>query len=70
MKLEIKEARKFIKENPSQFKYVNKNYKNFWNWEIDQADDDSLELAREWEEMFELADFKKEEIKRDYEKNN
>ena len=58
MKKEIKEAQKFIKENPSQFGYVNKNYKNFWNWEIDQADDDSLKLAREWERIYILAGYK------------
>jgi len=55
---EIKEARKFIRENPSQFEYVNKNYRNFWNWEYDQPDDDSLELARKWEDTFELSGLK------------
>lgn len=58
MKKEVKEARKFMRKNPSQFGYVNKNYKNFWNWKYDQPDDDSLELAKEWEEMQELSGYK------------
>ena len=60
MSKEIKEAKNFIRKNPSQFEYVNKNCQPFWNWDIDQADDNSIELAKEWDKMYELAGIKEE----------
>ena len=55
MKKEIKQARKFLVKNPSRNDYVNKNYSNFWNWTFDQPDDDSIEIGKEWDEMYRVA---------------
>jgi hypothetical protein len=50
-----KEAIQFLKKNPDKERYINENYRNFWNYEIDEADDDSIELGEEWEEAYEKA---------------
>ena len=54
---EIKEARKFIRQNPDQNQYIADNYRNFWNYTYDGPDDDSVELGEEWDEIYKLSGY-------------
>ena len=50
-----REAIDFIKQNPNRENYINENYKTYWNYTIDEPDDDSVQLSDEWDENYEIA---------------